>query len=518
MNSKLILRNLGAKFITALRLYPLQILGAMTVVIFFLAILTASIFIPHFAHGQTTLNASQSNNAVSNTDNGGLTARVSYADVVERVSPAVVTVRSERKVKAEATNNPFADDPLFRQFFGGKAPQMQQKPQIERGLGSGVIIESNGTILTNNHVVDGATTVKVDLPDKRTFTAKVVGTDAASDLAVLKIEAQNLPVLPLGDSDKVRVGDVVLALGNPLGLRQTVTSGIISAKGRQTGLSDGSFEDFLQTDAPINQGNSGGALVNMNGELIGINSQILSPSGGNIGIGFSIPTNMAKSVMAQLLKDGKVHRGMLGVGIQDVTSELAENFGLKEVRGVIINSVTANGPAAKAGLKQGDVILSLNGVNIGDGNELRNKVSATAPNTEVTVGYLRDGKEQSAKVMLSEFESKTSSKDKEKGTGDDSEQGKLGITLQPLTPQIAQQLGLKGITDGVVVSDVQEGSPAEDAGVVQGDVIMQINRQDVKTVDDVKTAITKSKNNSVLLLINREGRTIYITVNLTGNS
>lgn len=517
MNSKIILRNLGAKFITALRLYPLQILGAMTVVIFFSAILTASIFIPHFAHGQTTLNQSQSNNAVSTTDNGGLTARASYADVVERVSPAVVTVRSERKVKAETANNPFADDPLFRQFFGGKAPQMQQKPQIERGLGSGVIIESNGTILTNNHVVDGATTVKVDLPDKRTFTAKVVGTDAASDLAVLKIEAQNLPVLPLGDSDKVRVGDVVLALGNPLGLRQTVTSGIISAKGRQTGLSDGSFEDFLQTDAPINQGNSGGALVNMNGELIGINSQILSPSGGNIGIGFSIPSNMAKSVMAQLLKDGKVHRGMLGVGIQDVTSELAENFGLKEVRGVIVNSTTPNGPAAKAGLKQGDVILSLNGVNIGDGNELRNKVSESAPNTEVTIGYLREGKEQSAKVTLGEFEAKTSAKDKEKGSTDESEQGKLGITLQPLTPQIAQQLGLKGITDGVVVSDVKEGSPAEDAGIAQGDVILQINRQDVKTVDDVKTTIAKSKSNSVLLLINREGRTIYITVNLAGN-
>ncbi len=403
--------------------------------------------------------------------------------------------------------------PIFRQFFGGKIPQMQQKPQIERGLGSGVIIESNGTILTNNHVVDGATTVKIDLPDKRTFTAKVVGTDAASDLAVLKIEAKDLPVLPLGDSDKVRVGDVVLAIGNPLGLRQTVTSGIISAKGRQTGLSDGSFEDFLQTDAPINQGNSGGALVNMNGELIGINSQILSPSGGNIGIGFSIPSNMAKSVMAQLLKDGKVHRGMLGVGIQDVTSELAENFGLKEVRGVIINSVTPNSPAAKAGLKQGDVIVSLNGTNIGDGNELRNRVSETAPNTEVTIGFLREGKEQTAKVTLGEFENKNAVKDNN-SSNEGSEQGKIGVTLQPLTPQIAQQLGLKGITEGLVVADVQAGSPAEDAGIAQGDVILQVNRQDVKTVDDIKNAISKSKNNSVLLLINRGGSTVFVTVNI----
>lgn len=517
MNTKSLFNKLGHKSVSVLRHYPLQTLGLVTISLLFLIVLTGALFIPHKAQGQSVLNQNQVQNTISSTDTPGLTSRASYADVVERVSPAVVTVRSERKVKAEAVDNPFANDPIFRQFFGGKIPQMQQKPQIERGLGSGVIIESNGTILTNNHVVEGATTVKIDLPDKRTFTAKVVGTDAASDLAVLKIEAKDLPVLPLGDSDKVRVGDVVLAIGNPLGLRQTVTSGIISAKGRQTGLSDGSFEDFLQTDAPINQGNSGGALVNMKGELIGINSQILSPSGGNIGIGFSIPSNMAKSVMAQLLKDGKVHRGMLGVGIQDVTSELAENFGLKEVRGVIVNSVTPNSPAAKAGLKQGDVILSLNGANIGDGNELRNKVSATAPNTEVTVGYLRDGKEQTAKVTLGEFENKNAVKDKNSNSGDEVQQGKLGVTLQPLTPQIAQQLGLKGITEGLVVADVQAGSPAEDAGIAQGDVILQVNRQDVKTVDDVKNAVAKSKNNSVLLLINRQGQTIFVTINVDEN-
>lgn len=514
MNTKALINKLGFKSISALRQYPLQILGLLTISILFSTVLTVAFLVPRKASGQSVLNQNQTQNTIAPADNSNLTSRVSYADVVERVSPSVVTVRSERKVKAEAADNPFANDPMFRQFFGGKIPQMQQKPQIERGLGSGVIIESNGTILTNNHVVEGSTTVKVDLPDKRSFTAKVVGTDAASDLAVLKIESANLPVLPLGDSDKVRVGDVVLAIGNPLGLRQTVTSGIISAKGRQTGLSDGSFEDFLQTDAPINQGNSGGALVNLNGELIGINSQILSPSGGNIGIGFSIPSNMAKSVMSQLLKDGKVHRGMLGIGIQDVTSELAENFGLKEVRGVLINSVTANSPAAKAGLKQGDVILSLNGSNIGDGNELRNKVSETAPNTEVTLGYLREGKEQSVKVTLSEFENKTAVKDKNEGAGDGVEQGKLGVTLQQLTPQIAQQLGLKGITEGLVVADVQSGSPAEDAGIAQGDVIMQVNRQDVKTADDVKNAIAKNKNNSVLLLVNRQGRTTFVTVNI----
>ncbi|HRH41626.1 MAG TPA: DegQ family serine endoprotease [Pyrinomonadaceae bacterium] len=514
MKTKAIINKLGSKSISALRQYPLQILGLLTIAILFSTVLTVAFFVPHKANGQSVLNQNQTQNTISTTDNSGLTWRASYADVVEKVSSAVVTVRSERKVKTEAMENPFANDPMFRQFFGGKVPKMQQKPQVERGLGSGVIIESNGTILTNNHVVEGSTTVKVDLPDKRTFTAKVVGTDAASDLAVLKIEAANLPILSLGDSDKVRVGDVVLAIGNPLGLRQTVTSGIISAKGRQTGLSDGSFEDFLQTDAPINQGNSGGALVNLNGELIGINSQILSPSGGNIGIGFSIPSNMAKSVMAQLLKDGKVHRGMLGIGIQDVTSELAENFGLKEVRGVIVNSVNPNSPAAKGGLKQGDVILSLNGTNIGEGNELRNKISETAPNTVVTIGYLREGKEQNAKVTLGEFENKTNIKDKNDGENDGTDQGKLGVTLQPLTPQIAQQLGLKGITEGLVVTDVQSGSPAEDAGLAQGDVIMQINRQEVKTVDEVQNAIAKSKNNSVLLLVNRQGQTTFVTVNI----
>lgn len=518
MNTKSFIEKSGSKLASAFRQYPLQLLSLITFGALFLIILAVSIFIPHKAHGQSVLAQNEpqnyaKNNPVPSADNGGLSSRTSYADVVERVSPAVVTIRSERKVTAKAENNPFADDPIFRQFFGGKIPQMQEKPQVERGLGSGVIIDPNGIILTNNHVVDGASQVKVDLSDKRTFTAKVLGTDAASDLAVLKIEAANLSVLPLGDSDKVRVGDVVLAIGNPLGLRQTVTSGIISAKGRQTGLSDGSFEDFLQTDAPINQGNSGGALVNMNGELIGINSQILSPSGGNIGIGFSIPSNMAKSVMEQLLKDGKVHRGMLGVGIQDVTSELAENFGLKEVRGVIVNSVTPNGPAAKAGLKQGDVILSLNGANLSDGNELRNRISETAPNTEVTLGFLRDGKEQAAKIMLGEFTSKNTVGDKNNGSNDSAEQGKLGVALQPLTPQIAQQLGLKDVTEGLVVVDVQAGSPADEAGLIQGDVILQVNRQAVKTVDDVKSSLVKSKN-SALLLINRGGQTSFVTVNL----
>lgn len=522
MNSKFYKRKAQKLVIHALRVYPIQIFSAALVTILFLLIFTASVIVPHQAHGQVLQNVSGNltvGNQTADIDvHQPLAASSSYADVVEKVAPAVVAVRSEIKVKPQQMQNIPLDNDMLRQFFGNQMPQMQQqqKPQIEHGLGSGVIVETNGTILTNNHVVDGASQIKVDLPDKRTFDAKVIGTDPASDLAVLKIEANNLPTLSLGDSDRVRVGDVVLAIGNPLGLRQTVTSGIISAKGRQTGLSDGSFEDFLQTDASINQGNSGGALVNLSGELVGINSQILSPSGGNIGIGFSIPSNMAKSVMQQLIKDGKVHRGMLGVGIQDVTSALAENFGLNDIRGVIVNSVTPSSPADKAGLKQGDVILSLNGSPLKDGNELRNKIAQTAPGTEVSIGYVRGGNssgEQTAKVTLGEFQVKKDVSVKP-STDTEPEQGKLGLSLTPVTPQIASELNLKDVSTGLAVAAVQPGSPADEAGIAQGDIILEINRQAVKTVDEVKSAIAKSKNNTVLLLINRGGQTLYFTVTL----
>lgn len=267
-----------------------------------------------------------------------------------------------------------------------------------------MIVHADGTILTNHHVVDGAEQIKVELPNHRVFDAKVIGSDPPSDLAVLKIDAKDLPVLALADSDKVRVGDIALAIGNPLGIGQTVTAGIISAKSRYTGLSDGSFEDFLQTDAPINQGNSGGALINSTGELIGINSQILSTSGGNIGIGFAIPSNMARNVMDQLIKTGKVHRGQLGVGIQPMTPELAQQFGLSETRGVLINTVAENGPAAKAGIRRGDVIVAFNGKPVSDGNTLRNQIAGTLPGTEVKLTIVRDKREQEIPVTLGEYQ------------------------------------------------------------------------------------------------------------------
>lgn len=332
---------------------------------------------------------------------------LSYADVIEKAGPAVVTIRSERRVRAPR-QFPFFDNPLFRDFFGGQLPQSRSnRPQVQMALGSGVIVHADGTILTNHHVVDGAEQIKVELPNHRIFDAKVVGSDPPSDLAVLKIDAKDLPVLALGDSDKVRVGDIALAIGNPLGIGQTVTAGIISAKSRYTGLSDGSFEDFLQTDAPINQGNSGGALIDSTGELIGINSQILSTSGGNIGIGFAIPSNMARNVMDQLLKTGKVHRGQLGIGIQPMTPELAQQFGLNETRGVLVNTVAETGPAAKAGIRRGDVIVAFDGKPVTDGNTLRNQIAGTAPGTQVKLTIMRDKREQEVPVTLGEYKPQT---------------------------------------------------------------------------------------------------------------
>jgi Do/DeqQ family serine protease len=518
MKRNLTIKNSEMKISSALHNYPTRTTGESLKAFLLIIMLFISFNAPDQVKAQSSTEQNQSRTAQANPVTNAtspLAVRGSYADVVERATPAVVTIRAERKATAQTQEFPLGNDPLLREFFGRELPQMRQAPQIQRGMGSGVIVESNGTILTNNHVVNGSSRVRVELSDRRTFDAKVIGTDPASDLAVLKIESNNLPTLPLGDSDRVRVGDVVLAIGNPLGLRQTVTSGIISAKGRQTGISDGSFEDFLQTDAPINQGNSGGALVNLNGELIGINSQILSTSGGSIGLGFSIPSNMAKSVMTQLVREGRVRRGQLGIGIQNVTSDLAGSFGLKDVLGVIVTSVTANSPAGQAGIKQGDVIVSFNGANVSDGNELRNRVAQTRPNTRASVGILRDGQSKSVDVTLGEFQPKSIASTGENGDPNvESAQGKLGLSLEPLTPQLARQLDLTDASSGLVVRNVQAGSPADEAGIEEGDVILQVNRQAVKSSAEVQMAIANSKGNSVLLLINRGGQNLFVTVQM----
>ena len=443
--------------------------------------------------------------------------RTSYADIVDRVAPAVVKINVESRAKAAPQSRSPLEE-LFPGFPQGQQ-QQQQRPQIERGLGSGVIVSNDGTILTNHHVVDGADKITVEMNDKRTFTAKIVGSDQPSDLAVLKIDAKDLPFLNFSDSDKVRVGDIVLAIGNPLGIGQSVTEGIISAKGRRTGLSDGSFEDFLQTDAPINRGNSGGALINLTGELIGINSQILSPSGGSIGIGFSIPSNMAKSVMEQLVKNGKVRRGQLGVTIQNITEELAKNLDLKETRGVIVNSVRSGSASDKAGIKRGDVITAINGERIEDSNSLRNKVAGTAPGSEITVTIIRNGSEQQVKAKLDEFDTETTKRATQQGEntpGNSAADGKFGLNLQPLTPDFAQRLGLPADTKGLIVTEVDPSGAAAEEGIAKGDVIMEINRQPVETIEDAKGAFDKAGDKPSLLLVARGGQTVYLTVQPRG--
>ena len=442
--------------------------------------------------------------------------RTSYADVVQKTSPAVVRIEAESKGRASRSQqSPFGDDDFFRQF---PMPRQNQRPPTERGMGSGVIVSADGTILTNAHVVDEAEKITVLLSDNKSFDAKLVGIDKPSDLAVLKIEAQNMPFLTLGNSDTVRVGDIVLAIGNPLGIGQSVTAGIISAKGRRTGLSDGSFEDFLQTDAPINRGNSGGALVSLSGELIGINSQILAggPSGGNIGIGFSIPSNMAKSVMDQLLRDGKVRRGMLGVNIQTLTEDTAKALDLTDVSGVLVSNVRQGSSADKAGVKRGDIITAINGEKIDDGNVLRNKVAGTLPGSEIRLSVLRDGNTQELTAVLDEFDLEDSNRQGEQrndnGPSVEKQSGKLGLTLQSVTPQVARQLGLASENEGVVVTDVDQAGVGADAGIARGDVLLEVNRSSVNSPEAVQGAIEKAGDKPLLLLIARKGQTIYLTV------
>ena len=440
---------------------------------------------------------------------------LSYAGVVGVVAPAVVTVRASHRVQ-EQQQFPFFDEPFFRQFFGGSLPR-GGTTAVEEALGSGVIVRPDGHILTNQHVIDGAQDIKVDLNSHHTYSARVLGADAPSDLAVLKIDARDLPVLELGNSDQVRVGDICLAVGNPLGLGESVTNGIISAKGRATGLSNGNFQDFLQTDAPINRGNSGGALVNTRGELIGINSQILSSSGGSMGIGFAIPSNMARAVMDQLISKGKVSRGMLGVGVQPVTGSLAQSLAMKQPQGLLVNAVTPGGPADKAGLKRGDVILQLNGQNVSDPNILRNEVAGSSPGTKVTLTILRNGAQQQIRVELGTWTPEAEAARAAQGPGGTAPGGggpRLGIGAAPMTPDLASHLGVPPNTQGVVVESVDPDGAAAQAGIQTGDIIQQVNHQPVSSVADLAGAIARSPNTPPLLLINRGGQTLFVAVPL----
>jgi serine protease Do len=438
-----------------------------------------------------------------------------FAPIVKKVAPAVVKIVTSTTIKnASMQQSPGFNDPFWRRFFGDQFGQMvpphQLGPQREHGLGSGVIVTKDGYVLTNNHVVDHANQVKVTLQDGREFTAKVVGRDPKSDIAVVKIDAKNLPVVPLADSDKVQVGDIVLAVGNPFGVGQTVTTGIVSATGRgNMGIED--YEDFIQTDAAINPGNSGGALVDVEGRLIGINTAILSHSGGNQGIGFAVPSDLARNVMDSLVQYGHVTRGYLGVMIQDLTPSLAKEFKLKQSNGALVGDVVPKGPADKAGIKDGDVVLQFNGKNVTDSRRLKLMVAETKPNSTVPVRILRDGVNKTIEVTVKQLPDTEQLAQAE--TPNNRESGTLnGVGVESLNGQIRQQFHLPDNVKGAVVTEVRPGSAAAEAGLKPGDVIEEINRHPVKSADDAVRLTQNAKDKHTLVRVWENGGSHYVVV------
>ena len=447
----------------------------------------------------------------------------SFSDVVKRVSPSVVKITTETKPRRMNRNRRGAspwDDPMLQQFFGGRLPDIQQQPTS--GLGSGVIISADGYIVTNNHVVDGADTLNVTMSDGREFTAKVVGRDPQSDIAVVKVDAKNLPTVTLADSDSVEVGDRVLAIGNPFGIGETVTSGIVSAKGRRVGILEDvqGFENFIQTDAAINPGNSGGALVDVQGRLVGINSAILSRSGGFQGVGFAVPANMVNTVATSLVKTGKVVRGYLGVHIQNVTPALAESFKLKGNQGALVADVEPNAPAAKAGLKPGDVITKVDGVPVTDANQLTLAVTGKGPGTKVNLEVLRDGSTKEITATTGERpKSRNAGGEEELSQNDGEDTGVLdGVGVTDLNPEARQQYSIPQRLQGAVITNVDPDSAAARAGLRQGDVILEINKKPVQSAQDAVALTSKTESKKTLLKLWSHGSTVFVVVDESGNS
>ncbi len=439
-----------------------------------------------------------------------------FRSVAKQVSPSVVFIQVEKEIEQQSMGqNPFGNSPFgdefFRRFFGQPPQQLNPHRAPKRrsmGQGSGFIISSDGYIMTNNHVVADADKVTVQLLDGREYEAKIIGTDPPTDVALIKIDAdEKLPALKLGDSDLLEVGDWVLAFGNPFGLSHTLTAGIVSAKGRSgIGLND--FENFIQTDAAINPGNSGGPLVNLDGEVIGMNSAIFTRSGGYMGIGFAIPINMAKNIRQQLVKHGGVTRGRLGVYIQDLNKNLAESFDIDQREGILIAQVMEDSPAEKAGLEQGDVILKLNGKKVVKVADFRNQIAMTRPGSTVKLLVLRDGKRKTIKATIGTMETD------EKGHPVSSNKlPELGMSLQKLTPDLAEQFGYED-AHGVLVTDVESGSIAARAGIRQGNLIEEVNRTEVNSPDQIKKLLAESQRKIVLLLVRQGDASRYLALRL----
>ena len=440
----------------------------------------------------------------------------SFAPVVEKVAPSVVTVFTTQTVSRGQSAFSLSDD-MLRQFFGGRSPQTQGKQTLQ-GLGSGVIVSPDGYILTANHVVSGADEIMIGLGnDLRRFKAKKIGTDPGTDVALLKIDDNNLPAVTFADSDKARAGDIVLAIGNPFGLRQTVTMGIISAVGRG-GMGIVDYENFIQTDAAINMGNSGGALVDAEGRLLGINSAIFTRSGGNQGIGFAIPANLAREVMQSLRDKGRVVRGYIGTSVQTLTPEIADAMKLKgQPTGALVGEVEPNAPAAKAGIKTGDVITAVNGKKVNDPRELRLMIGSMAPGTKARIEVNREGQTREFDVQLAEMPATAAGENTEKSTEETEQPEKAtvfgGVAVTNITEDIRTALNLPKEVQGAVIADIDTDSPAAKAGLREGDVIQEVNKQPVKSARDLLAITKKLKpNEKILIRVYSQGRSGYVAL------
>jgi len=440
--------------------------------------------------------------------------RNGFSTVIDPALPAVVNISSTKIVKQQPIPNVF-QDPFFRQFFGGQLAPEQQQPQSERehSLGSGVIVNPDGYILTNNHVISGASDIEVFTQSRNKYRARVVGADPRTDIALIKIDASGLPSLSFADSSKLKVGDIVFAIGDPFGIGETATMGIVSATGRALGGAIEHYEDFIQTDAPINPGNSGGALIDLRGNLVGINTAILANGGGgNEGVGFAIPVDLAHNVMDQIVEHGKVIRGYLGVTIQNLDPDMARAFGLSHGGGALVGDVTPNGPGAKAGLERGDIILQLNGSPVTGSDDLSLRISEMAPGSQVHLQVYRNGQNQDVTVTLGEYPEQNQPGQPSAASG----AALQGLHVQDLSADLKQQLGLPAGATGVVVTSVDPGSAADAAGIQQGDVIQEVDRKPVHSVDEYQRAIAGTGNQPVLLLINSKGTTHYVVLQPQG--